>query len=241
MPRTTLVRRDALDSISGKTVVVMPLEVEIAELVASGTLEPDAEWSAEGKTHLVRGLESVLQEKSAKVSRYAPPANDPEAERIHAQLQKLHGAVARAILANRFARLLPSTSEDFDPVMPLPSARKRFDWSLGHNANALRDSQSADYALFVFMRDGFHSGGRVGAMLLGTLVGVAQADPIQAGYASLVDLRSGDVVWFRRSLVQRTPITTDLDLRDPDGAAEAARMLLANLPLATPDPTRYRR
>jgi hypothetical protein len=86
-------------------------------------------------------------------------------------------------------------------------------------------SFDADYALFVYFRDSFASGGRVALIFFGALMGVGIPGGQQIGFASLVDLRSGDVIWFNR-LFKETG-----DLRKPDSAFQGTKSLLTDLPL----------
>jgi hypothetical protein len=58
------------------------------------------------------------------------------------------------------------------------------------------------------------------------LLGIGMPGGIQVGYASLVDLETGQVVWFNR-LARGTG-----DLREPDSAAETVEALLTDFPVA---------
>ncbi len=60
--------------------------------------------------------------------------------------------------------------------------------------------------------------------IFAALLGVAVQGGVQLGFASLVNLNSGQVVWFNR-LVRGSG-----DLRNPDGARETAGVLLADFP-----------
>ena len=104
---------------------------------------------------------------------------------------------------------------------PLRNKHGKFDWSLGPGAEELRKATGADYGLFTYIRDSYASGGRqamriAGLLLLGGDIGGG----VQIGLASLVDLRSGQVVWHNL-LVDQTG-----DLRNLDGARETAGDLL---------------
>ena len=76
--------------------------------------------------------------------------------------------------------------------------KKEFDWSLGSGTRALADEYDADYALFVTMRDSFASGGRAALIVFGAILGVGIRGGSRYGFASLVDLRTGDIVWFNQ-------------------------------------------
>ncbi len=90
-----------------------------------------------------------------------------------------------------------------------------------------------DYALFLHAEDSFASTGRVALQVLG-IAGCAVgfcAPNIGGGgqfaYASLVDLRTGEVVWFN-VLQASTPIAGIKmgDIRTADGAAVMVERLL---------------
>jgi hypothetical protein len=74
------------------------------------------------------------------------------------------------------------------------------------------------------VRDSYASGERVAAMVVGALLGVGLSGGAQVGYASLVDLANGQIVWFNR--LSRA----SGDLRDPERARESAEALLAGFP-----------
>ena len=89
---------------------------------------------------------------------------------------------------------------------------------------ALRDATGADYALFTYVRDSYTSGGRVAMRVIGfVLLGGDIGGGYQIGLASLVDLRTGLVVWHNL-LIDQTG-----DLRDETGARETADDLLKGL------------
>jgi hypothetical protein len=137
-----------------------------------------------------------------------------------------------SLMAARNAQLVPyrgaagdGTIDDYVPALALPTKKDKFDWSMGEAATVLRRSFDADYALFIYIRDSFSSGGRTALIVLGALVGAAVPGGRQTGFASLVDLRSGDVIWFNH-LFKETG-----DLREPDSARDGTESLLKNLPL----------
>lgn len=89
----------------------------------------------------------------------------------------------------------------------------------------LRAATGADHALFVWIRDSYTSAGRVAVQVLAAaLPGVAIPGGVQTGFASVVDLSTGDIVWFNR--IQRP----QGDLRTAEAAAETARTLLEGFP-----------
>ena len=108
--------------------------------------------------------------------------------------------------------------------MKLPSKGENFDWSLGPGVASIGQQHDADYALFVHYRDYQASGGRVAFAVLAAAAGVGVPMGGEMGFASLVDLKSGDIVWFNRV------IAGSGELRKPDGAAATVNGLLAGIP-----------
>jgi hypothetical protein len=211
----SFVSQTDLPEISGTArVLLMPSDVEVSELTAAGLAEPNAAWTASAKTNVEAALNSLLASRNAKLVRYRGAAGDDTIDDIHLQAFKLHEAVGATILMHKYV-----------PMFALPTKKDKFDWSMGEAATVLRRSFDADYALFIYFRDSFASGGRVALIFLGALVGVGVPGGHQTGFASLVDLRSGEVVWFNR-LFKETG-----DLRKPDSALQGTKSLLTDLPL----------
>lgn len=210
---TSARRIEALERPSGDArIVVMPLDVELSELTAGGLTEVKADWTEAAKTHLLAAFRERQEEKALNLTVYdeaALPA--PLLDRLH-QIERLHGAVGATIVLN--AR----------PGTALPTKEGRLDWSLGTAVAPLRDATRADYALFTYIRDSYASGPRVVLIVLAGLAGVPVPGGTQMGFASLVDLRSGDIVWFNR--LEREVG----DLRTAAAARETAEMLLTDFP-----------
>jgi hypothetical protein len=108
------------------------------------------------------------------------------------------------------------------PQFALPSKDGKFDWSLGPSVAAVSRAHDADYALFLFVRDSYATAGRVAVIVVGALLGVGVQGGTQVGFASVVDLRTGDIVWFNRLLRPQG------DLRTPEAAAETVRALVSD-------------
>ena len=72
--------------------------------------------------------------------------------------------------------------------------------------------------------DSYTSGERVAAMIVAAAFGVGLRGGQQVGYASLVDLNTGNVVWF--NLLRRV----SGDLREPERAKESLDALLRDFP-----------
>ena len=215
VPSTALLREEKGERVPGTArVIVMPLDIELSELTVGGLREPKADWTEQGRQHVAAALEHVLQSKRALVVPYQPPANSRDDEVRDDQLLKLHDAVGGAILVHKYV-----------PILALPTKAERFDWTLGASVRDLQARSGADYALFVFFRDSYASPGRVALMVSGLFLGVSVPGGMQVGFASLVDLRTGNIVWFNRLLDPAG------DLRTSKPAARAVESLLVKVPL----------
>jgi hypothetical protein len=197
----------------GASILLMEPDVQLFEVTAGGLLEPKADWTAMAKGNVAGALAKVFEAKRATIVPYAVPS-DPALERTHVQLTKLHERIGATIIVYRYGQ-----------VLRLPGKGDVFDWTLGEQAKTLAGGSGAEYALFVRFLDSYASGGRVATIAVFALLGVGLPGGTQVAFASLVDLKTGDIVWFNR-LVNPTG-----DLRTPERASEAVLALLADLPL----------
>ncbi|NIR31299.1 MAG: hypothetical protein GWN84_18725 [Gammaproteobacteria bacterium] len=196
-------------------VLLMPPDIELYEIAASGMAEPRADWTATAERNVRAALERHLAARDAELVEYeSPGAGVALIHPEHVQLVKLHQAVGRTILTHKYVQELA-----------LPTKQGALDWTLGQNAAALRRAYDADYALFVNFRDSFTSTGRAAVIVVAAVLGYAVQGGHQEGFASLVHLRSGEIVWFN------VLSSSGGDLRDPAMAAGATSQLLSELPL----------
>jgi len=193
--------------------VVMPPDVQLAVITAGGVAEPNAEWTEAATREIAEALnsEAKMRDMVAIPFRESRIAGDDLDTAL--QLVKLHGVVGSSIVLHQYT-----------PMFTLPTKEAGFDWSLGPEVSVIGRTQEADYALFIFLRDSYASGGRVAAMVFAAALGVAIPGGSQVGFASVVDLRTGDVVWFNRFA------RASGDLRTADGARETVKSLLQGLP-----------
>lgn len=195
-----------------RRIVLLPPDVELSLLHAGGGQEVNAEWTRLARRYLTDDLVARLKKiKASLVERKATAGDfgdDPEEN----QLLKLHEAVGAAILIYQQKG-----------AWQLPTKAGKFDWSLGSEARHLRDKYGADYALFVFLRDSYSSSGRVAAMIIAAPFGGIRGG-MQLGFSSLVNIHTGEVVWFNHLA------RTSGDLRTPEGARETLDTLFKSFP-----------
>jgi hypothetical protein len=188
-------------------VVIAPLDVELFSITGGGVFEPRADWTDAAQHH----LGAALHAKAAALGLGHNDLDPAKADEL-AELLNLHGAVARAIALHHAG-----------PVK-LPTKEGRLDWSFGDALKPLQDASGARYALFTWVRDSYASAERVAMMVGLALLGVGVGGGAQVGYASLVDLESGRVLWFNQ--LRRV----SGDLREAAKATESVEALLAGFP-----------
>lgn len=193
------------------TLVLMPADVELSVLTAGGTLQPQAAWTDAAKSHLVTAVRESPALAGKRLVTYVPPETGEPAAATIAEIEHLHRAVGTAIIMHKMA-------------VPLPTKKDRFDWSLGRDAAVLKAHAKADYALFVYLRDSFSSTGRVLTQIFAAALGVGLQGGQQLGFATLVDLSSGDVLWFNFLS------SAAGDTRDLAGAKATVANLLEGMP-----------
>jgi hypothetical protein len=191
---------------AGKRVVLVDPDVELSVLAAGGMTEARADWTQTGKNFIKTDIASTFQAKGI-----ATVSVDSITDRREAQLVKLHNALGQSILLNQ--------------AQAWPTKKNNFDWTLGPGVAVLRDHYQGDYALFVYVRDSYTGAGRAAVMLAFAAFGVGVHGGQQAGFASLVDLRTGRVVWFNQLA------SSSGSLKEEKPAAETVKHLLEGLPL----------
>ena len=193
-------------------VLMMPIDIEISEL-GIGVKEPRADWTKAAEGHIRMALENQLFGRNVELVETAEIISLDNRDDGAVQLVKLHEAVASSILiSTRFPQFLPSKKDTFD-------------WTLGGSAKALKEQYNVDYALFTFVRDSHSSAARVAAgVVTALLFRTTPQGGTQLGYASLVDLETGQIVWFN-SLLRNAG-----DLRESQPAYDAVELLLTDFP-----------
>lgn len=190
-------------------VVLMPTDIELFSISGGGVLEPKADWTEAASKH----FKVALIERKRQIGLAIIELSEKDADDFD-EVNALHGAVARSIAMHHFG---PS-------FLVLPTKEGKLDWSMGDSIKDIRTRTGADFALFSWVRDSYASAERIAAMIGLALLGVGVGGGTQVGYASLVDLNTGRVVWFNR-LGRASG-----DLREATPAAETVSSLLDKFP-----------
>lgn len=205
--------------------LVMRPDVQVSSLTAGGMPEARADWTEQARTNIIAALRAQQAERGGKVQVLAR-RNELAGvnEETVADLERLHGAVGNSIALHKYMGAYLPTKR-----------RKGLEYTLGADAVALGRQTGFDYALFMHAEDNIASAGRVALQVLGTagcFIGICapSGGSSQFAYASLVDLRTGEVVWF--NVVQtgsQLPGVKFGDIRTPQGAAQMVERLVGRM------------
>lgn len=194
---------------AGSKVLLMPVDVELFSLTAGGVLEPKADWTAQANGYMREALRARL----AAMQLRTQELSDADADAHHDAIT-LHAAVAGAVRQHHFG--LAS--------LRLPTKAGLLDWSFGDVFKPLATQSGAKFGLFTFVRDSYATAERKAMMVGLALLGVGIPLGVQAGFASLVDLETGQLLWAGRL------VSTTGDLREKEPAVKTVENLLTNFP-----------
>jgi hypothetical protein len=208
-----------------KLLVLRP-DVTVGSLTTGGMVEPRADWTEQARTNIIAALRAQQAERGGNVTiieHRNQLAGVPEQEL--ADIERLNFVVDESIVQHKYLG-------DY-----LPTKRGRgLDWTLGADAVKLGQKTGYDYALFLHAEDQVASGGRIALGVLGLagcIVGFCAPNiggAEQLDYASLVDLKTGEVVWFNVvDAASQVPGIKFGDLRTPEGAAQMVERLLGRM------------
>ncbi|MFC4291939.1 hypothetical protein ACFOWX_05865 [Sphingorhabdus arenilitoris] len=198
-------------------ILVFRPDVQVAEQTTGGLDQPNADWTQQAKSLLNDALVAAQARGGNDV--IFMPALQGEQARLMADHQALFRVIADAAITHK---LFPGDE--------LPSKKGKFDWTLGPTVQELSTiGGGADYGLFLYSYDSYGSSGRKAAQIVGLILA---ADLIPAGvhigYAALVDLKNGDLVWINAD------ISMGGDVRTQEGAEKRVMQLLEDFPVRSP-------
>ena len=208
--------------VRGSTVLLLRLDIECSEVAVGGT-SARPEWSAKAQASVGRALTDFMQEHSTRLVNYDDTSFPPE--------RRAEQAAAIAALTG----VLPA------PTGPAPGTLLQVEQPTPDLLAPLREDFAADYALSVSLQESFQSAGHMalryglaallgpaGAIVAPTQGPLAPPRTGQFGYARLVDLRTGDMVWSNTiTTIGEVPT----DIRDPEKARDAVDRLMKALPV----------
>ena len=208
-----------------KLLVLRP-DVTVGSLTTGGMVEPRADWTDQARASIIQALKSQQASRGGNVT-IIEHRNQLAAvgEQELADVERLNFAVDQSIVLHK----------DLGDYLPTKRG-KGLDWTLGADAVKLGQKTGYDYALFLHAEDEVASGGRIALGVLGLagcFIGFCAPNvggQQQLDYASLVDLKTGEVVWFNVvSAGSEIPGIKFGDLRSSEGAAQMVERLLGRM------------
>lgn len=202
---------------SARILLMRPV-IRVGEQSTGGLFEPNADWTAEARQHIL----SALKAKQAQLGNEIVPYDEGIAGDggLAVQYEKLFGSVANSVVEYQFFA---------GNRLPTKKRKNSFDWGLGPDIRNIPKLEGADYALFISTMDQYGSTGRKLLQAAGFLaaafgVPVGVQSGVHKGYAGLVDLKTGDLVWLNADLEMGG------DVRTPEGAEKRVKQLLEGFP-----------
>ena len=176
-----------------KTIALMPIEVEANKITAGGVPERMDEWEEQ--------IRSLLKQAIKKKIEIFPNINLKVLEKsdLNTNFKEfldeengLYRAVAQSIISHTYV-----------PGSIFPHKLNNFDYTLGSEINYINEFVETDSLLFVGGERTFWTGGRIflatWGYLLGAVTGVyAVPQSVPDWLAiSLVDTKTGNIIWFK--------------------------------------------
>lgn len=193
-------------------ILVFQPDVQVGSQSTGGVEEPNAEWTETARRLLAESL------AAAQAARGNEIVTLPELQAEDAALLADYRSMFRVVTGEVVQyRLFPGNR--------LPTKRDQLDWTLGPGVSRLAELGGADYGLFIYTHDAYGSTGRkVAQVFAAAFLGVGISSGVHIGYAGLVDLRTGELLWVNADLQMGG------DVREPDGAARRIEQLLEDFP-----------
>lgn len=215
--RTAVRQGFSLPSDGSARIVVYRPDITVGAQSTGGMFEPNADWTGQARQNIAVALNETLPRLGSRIVTVDDPVGAP-AQMAH-DYATLFSAVSRSIITYQFFvgnRLETKKRDNRDNV---------FDWTLGEGVRNLPGADRADYALFIVTEDHYGSTGRkILQIFAAAAVGVGVQSGLHAGYAGLVDLRTGNIVWVNADNAMGG------DVREIDGAQRRVLQLLEGFP-----------
>ena len=199
-----------------QTILVFRPNVRVGAQTTGGMHEPNVEWTEAAKANLIGAMEDMHGANG--INLVMVPDQEGEMGDMVEEYTALFGTVAGAVLQHKMTY-----------GNRLPTKKDQFDWTLGEEAARLK-ALGGDYGLFFYTYDSYGSTGRKVLQGLALVLGGGLVPSgIHVGYAGLVDLDTGDLVWLN--------IDTSMggDPRTVEGAQKRVAQLMEEFPTKAPD------
>jgi hypothetical protein len=194
-------------------IILMRPQIRVGAQSTGGMNEPNADWTQQARDNIALALRNAQTNVGNVVVNYDEGTSGEGP--LSTDYSRLFGTVADSVIEYQFFvgnRLETKKRKD------------SFEWSIGTDLGKLRSLEGADYALFINTNDQYGSTGRKVLQVLAAMGGVAVTSGLHAGYAGLVDLRTGELVWLNADRQMGG------DVRTSEGASKRVRQLLEGFP-----------
>jgi hypothetical protein len=194
-------------------ILLLEPSVRVGSQSTGGMFEPNADWTKQARENIEREIARIQGSLGNEVTRL-----EFDGSPVTAPLQRYHalfGAVAGSVIEYQFfaGNRLPSKKRE-----------KSFNWTMGSEIKNLAALKSFDYILLIRTKDAYGSTGRKLLQFAAALGGIGVTSGEHVGYAGLVDVKTGDLVWLNAD------VQMGGDVRDPAGAAKRVKQLLEGFP-----------
>lgn len=207
-------------SLKGERILLLRPSVWVGSQSAGGTASPNADWTNSARGFMATELNSRQARFSTQLV-FEPDLIGPDAA-LFSGHKALFSSVAYSVLNYQFFKgnRLPTRKN------------KAFDWTLGDGTKRMAELSGARYGLFIETRDEYGSTGRKLLQIFAAgFVGVGIKSGEHRGYAGLVDLNTGDLVWLNADFEMGG------DVRNQEGMAKRVSQLLEDFPGLVVSPT----
>lgn len=197
----------------GQKIVLFRPSVWVGEQSTGGIPEPNADWTQRSRALIEAELKRRQSDfNMAIVDEPDVLGDDAKALREH---KALFNSVAESIKEYQFFK-----------GNRLPTRKNRaFAWTLGKGTSRIADMSGARYGLFISVNDQYGSFGRkMFQMLAAGFAGVGVKSGEHIGYAGLVELETGNIVWLNADGAMGG------DVRTEEGVAKRVTQLLEDFP-----------
>jgi hypothetical protein len=175
-----------------KTIAIMPPDVKIHRLTAGGVSELMDGWSQQAESAILKAIKNEMRLLSSTELTLIDDSSLQENSRDFLKEQQgLFNAVAFSIISHTYI-----------PESTFRHKLKNFDYTLGSEISGISEIVECDAILFSSGCNYIWTAGRTSLQFFALLVGAATGVTIiiPAGpewiMLSLVDAKSGDVIWF---------------------------------------------
>lgn len=192
-------------------ILVFRPDVKVGEQSTGGMNEPNADWTDAARKNIADALTAAQVARGGEVKFLGDL--DGADGKLLADYRALFRTVTDAVVTHK---LFAGNR--------LPTKRAEFNWTLGPGVARLGAVGGGDYGLLVFTNDSYGSAGRKAAQIVGLMFGVGMTSGVHIGYAGLVDLKTGELVWINADVAMGG------DVRDVEGAKKRVGQLLEDFP-----------